>query len=48
VIMPPRSELDMLQVSFRAAFEKWRGENPRNGELFKLAETEIAKARSGD
>jgi TRAP-type C4-dicarboxylate transport system substrate-binding protein len=48
VIMPARAELDMLQVSFRSAFEKWRSENPRNRELFKLAETEIAKARSGD
>jgi TRAP-type C4-dicarboxylate transport system substrate-binding protein len=48
VIMPSRSDLDALQASFRTAFETWRRDNPRNGELFKLAEAEIARARAGD
>jgi hypothetical protein len=48
VIMPPRAELDALQAIFRTALEKWSGESPRNYELLKLAETEIAKVRAGD
>jgi TRAP-type C4-dicarboxylate transport system substrate-binding protein len=47
VIMPPRAELDSLQATFQTVFEKWRKDNPRNLELLKLVETEIAKVRSG-
>src|SRR6202035_5055486 len=48
VIVPPRSELDTLQTTFRAVFEQWRKESPRNSQLLTLVETEIAKVRSGD
>jgi TRAP-type transport system periplasmic protein len=48
LIMPPRAELDALQAIFRTALEKWSEESPRNHELLKLVETEIAKVRSGD
>jgi TRAP-type C4-dicarboxylate transport system substrate-binding protein len=48
VIMPARSELDALQVTFQTVFEKWRKESPRNAELLKLVEAEVAKVRSAD
>jgi TRAP-type C4-dicarboxylate transport system substrate-binding protein len=48
VIMPPRAELDALQLTFQTVFEKWRKESPRNLELLKLVETEVAKLRSAD
>jgi TRAP-type C4-dicarboxylate transport system substrate-binding protein len=48
VIMPPRSELDTLQATFEKVFDKWRTESPRNLQLLKLVETEIAKVRAGD
>jgi hypothetical protein len=48
LIVPPRAELDALQAIFRTAIEKWSAESPRNHELLKLAESEIAKVRSGD
>jgi TRAP-type C4-dicarboxylate transport system substrate-binding protein len=47
VIEPPRSELDTLQSIFQSGFDKWRKESPRNMELRKLLETEIAALRSG-
>jgi TRAP-type C4-dicarboxylate transport system substrate-binding protein len=46
VITPPQSELDTLQATFETVLETWRKENPRNLELLKLVETEIAKVRS--
>jgi TRAP-type transport system periplasmic protein len=48
VTTPPRAELDTLQATFQTVFEKWRMESPRNLELLKLVEAEIAKVRSGD
>jgi TRAP-type C4-dicarboxylate transport system substrate-binding protein len=48
LITPLRAELDALQAIFRTAIEKWREESPRNHELLKLVETEIARVRSGD
>jgi TRAP-type C4-dicarboxylate transport system substrate-binding protein len=48
VIVPARSELDTLQATFQTVFEQWRKETPRNLQLQKLVETEIAKVRSGD
>jgi TRAP-type C4-dicarboxylate transport system substrate-binding protein len=48
LIVPPRAELDALQAIFRTTTEKWSAESPRNHELLKLAESEIAKVRSGD
>jgi hypothetical protein len=48
VIVPLRSELDMLQTMFQAAIETWRRDSPRNAQLLELVETEIAKERSGD
>ncbi len=48
LIVPSRSELDTLQAIFRTALEKWSEESPRNHELLKLVEIEIAKVRSGD
>jgi TRAP-type C4-dicarboxylate transport system substrate-binding protein len=47
LIVPPRSELDTLQAVFQTGLEKWRDENPRNMDLWKLVETEIAKLRAG-
>ena len=46
VITPPQSELDTLQATFETVLETWRKESPRNLELLKLVETEIAKVRS--
>jgi len=46
VITPPQSELDTLQATFQTVLETWRKENPRNLELLKLVEAEIAKVRS--
>ena len=48
VIMPPRAELDTLQATFQTVLEKWRNDSPRNLELRKLVEAEIAKLRAGD
>jgi len=52
VITPPQSELDTLQATFQMVLERWRTESPRNLELLKLVEAEIAKVRlerrSGD
>jgi len=48
VILPARSELDTLQATFQSGMQQWRQESPRNAQLLKLVETEIAKARSGD
>jgi TRAP-type C4-dicarboxylate transport system substrate-binding protein len=48
VIVPARAELDMLQAAFQSGMQQWRQESPRNAQLLKLVETEIAKARSGD
>jgi TRAP-type C4-dicarboxylate transport system substrate-binding protein len=48
VIVPARPELDTLQATFQTVFEKWRQESPRNAQLLKLVENEIAKARAGD
>jgi TRAP-type C4-dicarboxylate transport system substrate-binding protein len=46
VITPPQAELDALQAAFQTVVETWRKENPRNSELLKLVEAEIAKVRS--
>jgi TRAP-type C4-dicarboxylate transport system substrate-binding protein len=47
VIVPSRAELDMLRAMFQSGLERWRQESPRNAQLLKLVETEIAKERSG-
>jgi TRAP-type C4-dicarboxylate transport system substrate-binding protein len=47
LIAPPRAELDTLQATFQRGLEKWRDENPRNLELWKLVETELARLRAG-
>jgi TRAP-type C4-dicarboxylate transport system substrate-binding protein len=47
LIVPPRPELDMLQATFQDVLEKWRDENSRNMELWRLVETEIARLRTG-
>jgi TRAP-type C4-dicarboxylate transport system substrate-binding protein len=47
LIVPPRAELDTLQATFQSGLEKWRDQNPRNMELWKLVETEIARLRVG-
>jgi TRAP-type C4-dicarboxylate transport system substrate-binding protein len=47
LIVPPRSELDTLQATFQNVLEKWRDENARNMELWRLVETEIARLRTG-
>ena len=47
IINPPRSELDTLQATFESVFDKWRMESPRNLQLLKLVETEIARVRAG-
>jgi TRAP-type C4-dicarboxylate transport system substrate-binding protein len=48
VIVPPRAELDLLQGIFQTGLDKWRQESPRNAQLLKLVEAEIARVRSGD
>jgi TRAP-type C4-dicarboxylate transport system substrate-binding protein len=47
LIVPPRAELDTLQATFQNVLEKWRDENSRNMELWRLVETEIARLRTG-
>ena len=47
LIVPPRSELDTLQATFQNVLEKWRDENARNTQLWRLVETEIARLRTG-
>jgi TRAP-type C4-dicarboxylate transport system substrate-binding protein len=48
VIMPPRSELTVLQATFEKVFDRWRMESPRNRQLMTRVENEIAKLRVGD
>ena len=48
VIVPTRSELDVLHATFQTGFEKWRMESPRNLALLNMVEAEIAKVRAGD
>jgi TRAP-type C4-dicarboxylate transport system substrate-binding protein len=47
VIVPPQQELDALQARFQTVLDTWRNESPRNLQLLKLVEAEIAKVRSG-
>jgi TRAP-type C4-dicarboxylate transport system substrate-binding protein len=47
LIAPSRSELDALQATFQTVLEKWRDQNSRNMELWRLVETEIARLRTG-
>jgi TRAP-type C4-dicarboxylate transport system substrate-binding protein len=47
VIVPTRSEIETLQTAFHSVFEQWWMESPRNMELRKLLESEIASLRSG-
>jgi TRAP-type C4-dicarboxylate transport system substrate-binding protein len=46
VIIPQQAELDELHAAFRTVIEEWRIKNPRNSELLKLVESEIAKLRA--
>ena len=41
------SELDATQQVFRSVINEWTAKSPRNQELYKLVEAEIAKSRAG-
>jgi len=45
VIFPSQAELESARDTFRRVIEAWAAKSPRNSELLKLAETEIAKLR---
>jgi TRAP-type C4-dicarboxylate transport system substrate-binding protein len=46
VIFPPQAELDELRAVFRTVIEGWRSKSPRNSELLRLVDTEIARLRA--
>lgn len=45
VIFPPQSDLDTTQAAFRTVIEEWLAKSPRNSELLKAAEMQLAKLR---
>jgi TRAP-type transport system periplasmic protein len=46
VIYPSSSDLEIAHVAFNAMIDEWIADNPRNLELFHMAEAEIAKLRA--
>jgi TRAP-type C4-dicarboxylate transport system substrate-binding protein len=47
VIMPTARELDTAHAAFKSVKDEWAAVSPRNRELLKAAELEIAKLRAG-
>ena len=47
VVFPSQAELDATQQVFRSVINEWTAKSPRNQELYKLVEAEIAKSRAG-
>lgn len=47
VIVPNDSEVAAAQAQFRPVIQEWSGRSPRNQELLKLLEQEIAQVRAG-
>lgn len=47
VVFPSQAELDAAQQVFRSVINEWTAKSPRNQELLKVVEAEIAKARAG-
>jgi TRAP-type C4-dicarboxylate transport system substrate-binding protein len=46
VILPSQADIELTRDAFRRVIEGWVAKSPRNSELLKLAETEIAKLRA--
>jgi TRAP-type C4-dicarboxylate transport system substrate-binding protein len=46
VIFPSQADLESSGIAFRTVIEAWVAKSPRNSELLKLAEREIAKLRA--
>jgi TRAP-type C4-dicarboxylate transport system substrate-binding protein len=46
VIFPPQAELASAKDAFQTMIEAWAAKSPRNSELLRLAEAEIAKFRA--
>jgi len=47
VVFPSQAELDATQKVFRSVINEWTAKSPRNQELYKVVEAEIAKSRAG-
>lgn len=47
VIFPDAADQEAAQTAFRPVIEAWVSKNPRNGELYRAAMSEIEKVRSG-
>jgi TRAP-type C4-dicarboxylate transport system substrate-binding protein len=47
VVMPSQADLDGMQKMMKPVIDEWLAKAPRNQELHKVVEAEIAKVRSG-
>ena len=47
VIFPSQAELDATQAALKPVITEWASKSPRNQELLKAVEAEIAKVRAG-
>ncbi|MFN0160142.1 MAG: TRAP transporter substrate-binding protein [Burkholderiales bacterium] len=47
VVMPSPADLDAMQKTMKPVVDEWLAKAPRNQELFKLVEAEIARVRGG-
>ena len=47
VVFPSQAELDATQKVFMSVINEWTAKSPRNQELYKVVEAEIAKSRAG-
>ena len=45
VVFPSQSDLDTARAAFGTVIEEWRAKAPRNSELLKAAEAQLAKLR---
>lgn len=47
VVMPSPAELDAMQKLMKPVVDEWLAKSPRNQELLRLVEAEVAKVRTG-
>jgi TRAP-type transport system periplasmic protein len=47
VVFPNQAELDATQAQLKSVITEWTAKSPRNAELLRLVEAEIAKVRGG-
>jgi len=48
VIFPSQRDLDVAQATYRRVIDEWQARTPRNRELLRMVESEIAKLPPGD